>query len=293
MDPLEASGNGFDAVVAITCSTRHGRTMRFLVPALAALSLAVPNLALAQPADTPAIRDFDIETVETLGRAIYDMDRFAWVGTDALLEAVPQEQLAGMIGWIVVERDGAHIVRFGQGSPAAPVPFYDVTFRGDAEPVVAPGSGAFSDTERAMFRAVGLARGGVTQPCSNRYNSVILPDTDGDGWLVWMFAATTQQGVVPVGGHYRFTISADGQTIEQADRLSRSCLTMQRTPSAVGLGVSHIVSDRPVEAHVFLSLSHGLPLFVIIPDREMWQVNGDEITNEGAPPPRPQPASAS
>lgn len=267
--------------------------MRILAPLFALVVLSAGASAAAQPVSGPPIRSFDVETIESLGRSIYDMDRFAWVGTDALLETVPQDRLAGLIGWIVVERDGAHIVRFGQGAMDAPTPFYDVTFRGEAEPVVSRGQGRFSDEEQAMFRAVALARGGVTQPCSNRYNSVILPDPDGDGWLVWMFAATTEPGVVPVGGHYRFTVAADGRTIEQADRLSRSCLTMDRPPSAAALGVSHIVSDKPVEAHVFLSLSHGLPLFVIIPDGEMWQVNGDEITSEGVPPPSPRPGSPS
>lgn len=260
--------------------------------AAAVLALLIPASVAAQPADTPPIRDFDVETIERLGREIYEQDRFAWVGTDALLAAVAEERLAGTIGWIVVERDGADVVRFGRGSMEAPEPSFDITFRGDAEPVVTEASGVFSEHELAMFRGVALARTGITQPCSNRYNSVVLPDPDGDGWLVWMFAATTQQGVVPVGGHYRFTLSQDGRTIEQADRLSRSCLTMDRPPSAVGLGVSHIVSDTPVEAHVFLSLSHGLPLFVIIPDGEMWQVNGDEISNEGPPPPSPRPSSS-
>lgn len=250
--------------------------------AAAALVLIIPASVAAQPADPAPIRDFDVETIQRLGREIYEQDRFAWVGTDALLAAVAEERLAGTIGWIVVERDGADVVRFGRGSMEAPEPSFDITFRGDAEPVVTEASGVFSENELAMFRGVALARTGITQPCSNRYNSVVLPDPDGDGWLIWMFAATTQAGVVPVGGHYRFTVSQDGRMIEQADRLSRSCLTMDPAQDGQGrpefLVVTHIVSDTPVEAHVFLSLSHGYPIVVATPDRRAWMVEGDQMS---------------
>lgn len=264
------------------------RNLLFVI-AIATGLLASP--ALAQPADLAPIRRFDVETIEQLGRAIYDQDRFAWVGTDALLEEVSRDRLAGMIGWIVVERDGGHVVRFGQGTMDAPRPFYDVTFSGRADPVVARAEGTFNDTESAMFRAVALARTGVTQPCSNRYNSVILPDPDGDGWLVWMFAATTEPDVVMLGGHYRFTVSADGRRIEQADRLSRSCLMMERPPETVDaenvmLTTMHLVSGTPVESQVFVSLSNGIPIMVVTPDRTIWGVMGDDVSIQGVLPDR-------
>lgn len=251
--------------------------MKPLLSLIAAAGVLLSAPVLAQPAEPAPIRDFDVEMIQSLGRAIYEQDRFAWVGTDTLLAAVTEEQLAGTIGWIVVERDGADVVRFARGSTDAPEPSFDITFRGDAEPVVTEASDAFSEDELAMFRAVVLARTGITQPCSNRYNSVVLPDPDGDGWLVWMFAATTQAGVLPMGGHYRFTISADGGTVEQADRLSRSCLTMERPDGAEFLMVTHLVSNSPVEAHVFLSLSHGYPIFVGTPDGRLWTVEGDQV----------------
>lgn len=255
--------------------------METLLVALLATTGLLATPALAQPADPRPIRAFDVETVEVLGRAIYDMDQFAWHGTDALRLAVSEEQLAGMIGWIVVERDGGHVVRFGRGSPAAPEPFYDVVFRGDDAPVVVEATQPFSETELAMFRAVAMARAGVTQPCSDRYNSLILADPDGDGWLVWMMAATTRQNVVVTGGHYRFSVSPDGRTIEQADRLSRGCVTLDMQAGGDGqtaaLMMTQVVSDVPVETFVFLALQHGLPFYVVTPNRQTWEIEGDDM----------------
>lgn len=256
--------------------------MKPLLSLIAAAGVLISSPVLAQPAEPVPIRDFDVETIQSLGRAIYEQDRFAWVGTDALLAAVPEEQLAGTIGWIVVERDGANVVRFGRGSMDAPQPSFDITFRGDAEPVVTEASGAFAEDELAMFRAVAVGRGGITQACSNRYNSIVLPDPDGEGWLVGMLAATTDPNQIPVGGHYRFTVSQDGRTIEQTDRLSRGCNMMPvdrsqgRQPA--GLMMTQLVDDIPVETFVFLSLSHGIPFYVMPPDRRIWAVEGDQMS---------------
>jgi len=260
--------------------------MKLPVSAFAVMVLAVASPTLAQQSDAPPIRDFDVETIERLGRDIYEQDRFAWVGTDALLAEIPQGRLAGTIGWIVVERDGVDIVRFARGSASLPEPSFDVTFRGDAEPVVTAASGDFSEDELAMFRAVDLGRRAITQPCSDRYNSIILPDVDGDGWLVWMLAATTDANRVPVGGHYRFTISADGRTIEQADRLSRSCLVLSLQAQGGGqpeaLMTTQLVDDLPVETFVFLSLSHQIPFYVAPPDGRVWEVEGDRMQVVGS-----------
>lgn len=81
--------------------------MRPLLSTIAAAGVLISSPVFAQPAEPAPIRDFDVETIQRLGREIYEQDRFAWVGTDALLAAVAEERLAGTIGWIVVERDGA------------------------------------------------------------------------------------------------------------------------------------------------------------------------------------------
>ena len=80
--------------------------------------------------------------------------------------------------------------------------------------------------ERARFAARSTALLGITEACSQRYNTVVLRDpAGGEGWLVYALAATTEPGLIMVGGHYRFTISADGEEILRGERLSDSCLS--------------------------------------------------------------------
>jgi hypothetical protein len=44
--------------------------------------------------------------------------------------------------------------------------------------------------------------------------------------------------------------------------------------------MSHIVSDTPLETHVFLSLLEGLPFFVVTPDSHMWSVERGSIRKQ-------------
>ena len=109
-----------------------------------------------------------------------------------------------------------------------------------------------------------------------------MKDPASDEWLAWLLVATTDANVVPVGGHYRFRISADGRTLIRRDALSASCLSLNKTQDApaggqpVGLAASHIVSDHPVETHVFLSLLNRIQIYVAAGDK-LWNVNGITI----------------
>ena len=96
-----------------------------------------------------------------------------------------------------------------------------------------------------------------------------------------MLTSTTDANVVPVGGHYRFTISADGLTVLHRDQLSNSCLAMRKDEAGPGaqtvaLTVSQIVSQTPVETHVFLSLQNRMSIYVVV-GRKLYEVNGAVI----------------
>ena len=110
---------------------------------------------------------------------------------------------------------------------------------------------------------------------------MVVADPDSDNWLVWLLTATTDANILPMGGHYRFRISADGLTVVRRDLLSTGCLNMALTspdhpqrPEA--LVVTQIVSSGPVETHVFLSLQHHIPIYVIHDDTT-FVIDGDCI----------------
>lgn len=262
--------------------------MRFLCLLIAAGTV----LASSGAAQTPtALRKFDQATVERLGRSLHRHDRAAWIATDALLKRFRSPQAAGVAGWIVVEQGDADLVRFVRSVEGRLEAAYDVrvTARGAAT-VAEPADRTLTATEQAAFSARAAAAGAVAQVCRPGYNTVVLPDVDGDGWLVWLLAPTPKVGVLPIGGHYRVTVAADGRTVEQADKLFATCLLIDPSQGApagakVAMAVaSDVVSEAPQETHVFVQLQSRLTLYVMTARNGLlWKVQNGAISRVERP----------
>lgn len=252
-----------------------------LISALA-LSLAVPAAAQEPPEPGP-IESWPLEKISAMGREIHTQDVAAWVATDALLAHLGDAGPGKLAGWIVVPDGAGLLVRFVQLDDEKLTAGFDVrVVDGVAGPVVDVRDQPLSNVEQARFHArqTAIANLGDLQ-CTESWNSVVTSDPDGDGWLVWLLAATSRPGVVPMGGHYRFMISADGRSVMRRDQLSVGCLNMSRPPESQGrptmMFVTHIVSDTPVETHVFLSLQTGLAIVIGVGEDEAWIVDGTAI----------------
>jgi hypothetical protein len=228
----------------------------------------------------PAIGSDDaseVERAEKIGRLIFEKDRAAWVATDALMSEIEGENRPGIIGWMTVEHDGGWLVQFVGGNPDDPCVLCEVPVSESAGTPRRPQEcEPLGEQSVAMFRARQSAIAAMTERCSDRYNTIVLPSEligSPGGWLVYLLAATTVPGEMVFGGHYRASVSSDGRTVNKLEPLSKGCLTMP-PPSedrAVAAVVSHVLTDTPIETHVFLSLSHGKPIYVVT-DRGMWRV---------------------
>lgn len=271
--------------------------MRTCLYALFAVIAAnvIPIAAHSAAPDAEPIRHFDSATIETLGQAIYAQDQEAWSATEILMARRRGLDVKGLEGWIVVTTDTGDRVRFirvGNGTLAAA---YDVLFAKDAEPVfLVPQDNTLTAGEVAQHNARNLALKNIGKACSEHYNTVALPDPDAEGWLVWALAATTDPDAILLGGHIRFSVSQDGKTINAKDALSRSCLSLNTADSPKGADpaafiVTHLVSDEPLETHVFLSLQHRLDLFVVT-EKALWKVSHGHVEKvEDRDPPPAQP----
>jgi opacity protein-like surface antigen len=175
---------------------------RFVLAASLTLALAGPAVAADKP---PPIRSFDLPTIERLGAAIYRQDRAAWLATDALVKKVPDLKGAGVKGWIVEGEGGDEKVRFLRDTGAGLEAGYDilVTDKG-AKAVVEPADRSLTAEERGAFAARQTAIKNLPATCRPGYNSVVVKDVEGDGWLVWLLApspaATTGFRSAPTGG---------------------------------------------------------------------------------------------
>ncbi len=260
---------------------RLGLLALALLAACAQPNGAQPNRG-APPADASAIRSFDIATIERLGQEIYVEDIMAARASDMMQAAALTYNTDGLRGWIVemgppgLATGGR--VRFIRERNGALEAAYDIDFLPGAAPhLAAADSSVLKPEEIAQLGAQLLALNNIERPCSQNYNPVALRDPESDGWLVWALAATTVPKLMIVGGHYRFTISADGKTILRKDALSRSCLNMpisqdpaRGTPAALFL--TQLVSNQPLETTIYLSLLHRIPLIVAMPDGKIWDI---------------------
>ncbi|PZR34165.1 hypothetical protein [Caulobacter segnis] len=256
-----------------------------LFSGLLGLALVVAAPTLAAETVRPPIRAFDTRTLEQLGATIYRQDRAAWLASDALTAKIKDPAKEKIIGWVVEGHGDAETVRFVRDAGQGPELAFDVevTAKGAGKPT-APSDRVLSEPARAAFAARMTAARIAPRPCAGTFNSVVAKDPTSDGWLVWLLSPSPTRGAVPVGGHYRFSISADGQTVKQVDALSASCLTLQPPPAnagGAGLVASHVVSPTPVETHVFLSLAYRQPLYIVTGD-QFWPVQEGRI---GAPSP--------
>lgn len=260
-----------------------------LIGALAVSPLYGKKKAAA-PEPRSAIREFDIETLGVLGRDIYRHDQLAWVATDLLLATISQDDLVkeGAGGWIVdtTEKNVAK-VRFLRVTEDNTEAAYDIVFYEGMPPaLVKPEDRTLTPYQALAAKAQSTATASLFDGswpwCGGNANTVVLPDPDGSGFLVYFLRAKPEVKAVPVGGHYRVTVSADGTETEQVDQLFASCLTMDRESlpdgsEVVVLMASHVISRTPVETHVFLSLQEKLPFSIVTPDDEVWYVGEGRI----------------
>ncbi len=244
--------------------------------------------------ELPPIREFDLETIAALGRELYRQDQLAWVATDVLEDEVgfPIYRNEGGCGWVVETGGAEPVVRFLRKKGDRIEAAYDIRFPERAKPVlVEPADRTLTARQLARHAARATAlvpfSEGRYPLCQlrrgNHYNYAVLDEPGSDGFLVYLLRPKEGNHLVPMGGHYRVTVSADGKTLKQVDALSRSCLTMDRNREIpeggklVTMCMSHIVSATPVETQVFLSLQEKLPFCVITPDGTAWQIEDGQI----------------
>ncbi len=270
------------------------RFLIFLVVAYACAACAPSAKSGGKSADAPAVHAVpadlvdDVDRALRLGRLIHQYDRYAWEATDAVVA------LSGTLdprirGWVVtIENEGTVVTFVGEGTPT-PKPVFRVTFAPDSAVPAALASAPSDELtpEQAIqFTARQTAIAAPFTPCSKRYNTVILPASllGQEGFLVYLLPATTASGVVLVGGYYRVHVSSDGRRVLGVTPFSKSCLALPppdpRQGRVAGVVFSHLVTEAPVETHVFLSLLHRKPMFVAT-SRGIWQVTGDKILYAG------------
>jgi hypothetical protein len=235
-----------------------------------------------------AIRWFSPAELEYLGQQIFEQEE-AKQRSSPLIAATEAAKTIGkdqIRGW-VVSRNRVRWLRDGKdGIEVA----YDAFFTADAPPqLFAPIDRKLAPEEVSKWAAETLAAQNIEKPCSKNYDFAAIRDKDG-GWLVWALAVDSDPRKSFIGGHYRFTISADGTKILQRDALSMDCLTMTRPDDVKDRNknmmqfVTQLVPGIPVETNVWQNLRNKIPLVVATPDRVEWGIRNGQMRKVGTVP---------
>lgn len=224
--------------------------------ASAQASAQAPAQARA-PRSAPPSAD-ELQAITARGRLLAQYDQAGWGATDAVMALHPA---AGAITHYIARQlpDGWHVV-FGRLSATRD------TFLVAYEAHLAPGDSAFhavaltpprADTgyyARAA-RAIDTARTAFG-PVQRPYNVAVIPATLNE-WWVYLYPASTQPGVWPLGGDERFLVSADGRDIRARRRMHRTIIEYAPKPGQHIRAYTHfaVLDDVPEDTDVLAALS--------------------------------------
>ena len=232
------------------------------------------------------------ESVE-LGRILYLLDKASAIGTDVALANVPDFHQRGVGGWLTLQqadesgqpRAGFAVMFISREEPFRTLFRIDIPLQGKPTFRELLPPQPLDELGIRMFRARQTAIAGVP-PGPRRWNPIVLPGAAvgrPDAILVYLLAAEQRAGEMVFGIHYRVLVSADGSSVKAALPLSKSALVIPppRGPAGstpVAAMVSQIVTDWPLETHVFVSLLHNRAPIFVVTKRGIWLVVGEKIS---------------
>lgn len=231
--------------------------------ALCTVVLAAPLQAAEQAPPKPVAAPNDeagLRRAEALGARLFELDRAAFVASDALMAAARGRADPRVQGWITEARaDGIDVV-FVDAAPAA---LYRVSIDADGKPAgpvdAAPPPLSPAQVAAVQARAVALASAPVS--CSGFYNPVVMPGEAAGDWVVYLLPGSPDPGVVPLGGAWRVEVH-DGQAGARR-AFTQSCIALDNDgQDDDAFVVTHLLDPIPTEIHVFWSLWAGKPMYV-------------------------------
>lgn len=265
---------------------------------LAAFLMCAPLApAAAQPARggasaTPlTVTDEQRATLEAAiqhGRALAVLDQAARTTTQDLLVRLPNPGESGIVGWIAEpEGNGVTVTYYGSEGEAL-VAIYTAQVIGGrvtAPQVNAEGSRPPLGGNALRMATAREAAGAVEKlECGPDLNAIALPP-QGDGpVLVYRLSPRMAANKLPGGGHYRFTVAADGSIAEDVALGTATCTDISIPTAAAGarpapIRVNAAGTEFPNELHVFMALTAQRPVVVATGGEpiRLWGVTGEGI----------------
>ncbi len=251
-----------------------------------ALLACAPVLAARPTPDEIKPYETAITDAAHWGRLMHDQDQAAWKATDIVFKDAAVRNDKRMRGYITESTAaGIRVVFVGEDNGKL-VGLYENTPSSQATFTTDSPARELTADELAAFTARRTASAAFIAPCSDHYNSIVLPEDSGSDrkWRVYLMPGVKDPNIVPFGGYYRYEISADGKTILAQRPFTKSCAMISNSGAKgmphgfkpAGMMITHLLDPQPTEVHVFVSLTYEQPV-IVVTDAWMWKVSGDHI----------------
>jgi len=224
----------------------------------------------------------DLKATSERGTMLADYDIAAWHATDAVEALKPDHAAAPM--YLAHKVNDKWEVVFGRMSQQGDsfLIVYRATEGDSPEQFRATKSEPASE-DRGFYleaaRAIGTASkdfGRQTRP----YNSYVLPSARGELY-VYFLPAQTAEGVYPLGGDVRYTVTLDGSTIVEKHQMHTKIIekkqSLQPGQTLAGGYHTHVLDNNVEDSDVFHVLSRNPPVPEIVgtPDGHVYEIETD------------------
>jgi hypothetical protein len=142
--------------------------------------------------------------------------------------------------------------------------------------------------DRAVVEAIRTARNLPVERCAETYRALpVVGDAvggPGEGLIaVYLVPEPANPRIVPIGGFHRITVDAESGNVVHRAALSSGCRDLSLYPDerddgarVTSLLVNHVLTDYPLESHVFASMVYDVDLVVLTPTTT-WQIAGGRV----------------
>jgi len=247
---------------------------------VAVLSLLSAPLAFSKKA--PNVSSEELAQITERGRALYAYDQAAWHATDAVLATHPNEGEDGR--YIARKTDAGWVVAFGHLSSARDsFLIAHLATQGKTPQEFSVEHFATPETDTGFIFAAAKACDLALKDFQGEnvaYNVAVLPAPESQMY-VYVIPAQTKDGIYPLGGDERYTVSSAGNTLVDKRRMHHSILLFdthdpQLARVEAGFHV-HVLSDVPEDSDVFYVLTRkpSIPEFIGFNGKMVYEIMED------------------
>ncbi len=226
--------------------------------------LVCPFLLGMALAERPPSQE-ELNAISARGKLLARYDQISWHSTDDMLKALPNHE--GVKGYVVRLNGNQWTAAYGELAPNKDsfLIAYEASSNSDVSSAVTPDPGKIIVDTGEMFhefRAMDTARAAL-EPLNRPYNDAVLPAPNGQ-FYVYFYPAQTTNGVIPMGGDWRFLVTADGKTVVEKRQLHASIRedkpNLPKGTTEAAAYHTHVLSDVPEDTDVMYVLMRKPPI---------------------------------